>query len=108
MDRLRCLQVFAEVARSQSFVRAAWKLSVSKATVTKNVAWLENSMGSQLLNRSSKQVTLTDAEGNNAMMLAAEAGHAAIVSALLALQRLLRLLPLLPMAPPPRRWRTTS
>lgn len=61
MDRLRCLQVFAEVARSQSFVRAAWKLSVSKATVTKNVAWLENSMGSQLLNRSSKQVTLTDA-----------------------------------------------
>jgi DNA-binding transcriptional LysR family regulator len=36
-------------------------LSVSKATVTKNVAWLENSMGSQLLNRSSKQVTLTDA-----------------------------------------------
>ncbi len=61
MDRLRCLQVFAEVARSQSFVRAAWKLSISKATVTKNVAWLEGSMGSQLLNRNSKQVTLTDA-----------------------------------------------
>lgn len=61
MDRLRCLQVFSEVARSQSFVRAAWKLSISKATVTKHVAWLENSMGSQLLNRNSKQVTLTDA-----------------------------------------------
>lgn len=61
MDRLRCLQVFAEVARSQSFVRAAWKLSISKATVTKHVAWLENSMASQLLNRSSKQVTLTEA-----------------------------------------------
>ena len=61
MDRLRCLQVFSEVVRSQSFVRAAWKLSISKATVTKNVAWLENSMGSQLLNRNSKQVTLTDA-----------------------------------------------
>ena len=61
MDRLRCLQVFSEVARSQSFVRAAWKLSISKATVTKNVAWLENSMGSVLLNRNSKQVTLTDA-----------------------------------------------
>lgn len=61
MDRLRCLQVFAEVARSQSFVRAAWRLSISKATVTKHVAWLENSMGSQLLNRNSKQVTLTDA-----------------------------------------------
>ncbi len=61
MDRLRCLQVFSEVARSQSFVRAAWKLAISKATVTKHVAWLENSMGSQLLNRNSKQVTLTDA-----------------------------------------------
>jgi len=61
MDRLRCLQVFTEVARSQSFVRAALRLSISKATVTKHVAWLENSMGSQLLNRNSKQVTLTDA-----------------------------------------------
>lgn len=61
MDRLRCLQVFSEVARSQSFVRAAWKLSLSKATVTKHVAWLESSMGSRLLNRNSKQVTLTEA-----------------------------------------------
>jgi DNA-binding transcriptional LysR family regulator len=61
MDRLRCLQVFTEVARSQSFVRAANRLSISKATVTKHVAWLENSIGSQLLNRNSKQVKLTDA-----------------------------------------------
>lgn len=61
MDRLRCLQVFAEVARCRSFVRAARQLSLSKATVTKHVAWLEASMGSQLLNRSSKQVTLTEA-----------------------------------------------
>ncbi len=61
MDRLRCLQVFAEVARCRSFVRAAWQLHLSKATVTKHVAWIENSVGSQLLNRSSKQVTLTEA-----------------------------------------------
>lgn len=61
MDRLRCLQIFAEVARSRSFVRAAWQLSVSKATVTKHVAWLENTVGSQLLNRNSKQVSLTEA-----------------------------------------------
>lgn len=60
MDRLRCLQIFAEVARCRSFVRAAWQLSVSKGTVTKHVAWLETSMGSQLLNRNSKQVTLTE------------------------------------------------
>ena len=61
MDRLRCLQVFSEVARCRSFVRAAWQLSLSKATVTKHVAWLESSMGSQLLHRTSKQVTLTEA-----------------------------------------------
>lgn len=61
MDRLRSLEIFAEVARCRSFVRAAWQLSLSKATVTKHVAWLEASVGSQLLNRSSKQVTLTEA-----------------------------------------------
>lgn len=61
MDRLRCLEMFAEVARCRSFVRAAWQLSVSKATVTKHVAWLEGNIGSLLLNRSNKQVTLTEA-----------------------------------------------
>lgn len=61
MDRLRCLQIFAEVSRCRSFVRAAWQLSLSKGTVTKHVAWLETSMGSQLLHRTSKQVTLTEA-----------------------------------------------
>lgn len=61
MDRLRALQIFSEVARCRSFVRAAWQLSLSKGTVTKHVAWLEMTLGSQLLNRNSKQVTLTDA-----------------------------------------------
>jgi DNA-binding transcriptional LysR family regulator len=61
MDRFRCLQIFAEVARCRSFVRAAWQMQLSKATVTKSVAWLETSVGSQLLNRGSKQVTLTEA-----------------------------------------------
>ena len=61
MDRLRCLKIFSEVARCGSFVRAATQLSVSKATVTKHVAMLEASMGAQLINRSSKQMGLTDA-----------------------------------------------
>lgn len=60
MDRLKCLQVFLEVARSGSFVRAAAKLSLSKATVTKSVAWLESGVGAQLLSRSSRQVVLTE------------------------------------------------
>jgi DNA-binding transcriptional LysR family regulator len=37
------------------------QLSVSRATVTKHVAWLEASMGAQLLKRTSKQVVLTEA-----------------------------------------------
>ncbi|WP_198968838.1 LysR family transcriptional regulator [Xylophilus sp. ASV27] len=61
MDRLRCLQVFTEVVRCGSFVRAATQLSLSKATITKHVAWLEASMGAQLLKRSSRQVALTEA-----------------------------------------------
>ena len=61
MDRLRCLQVFTEVVRGGSFMRAALQLSISKATVTKHVAWLEGSMGAQLLKRTSKQVALTEA-----------------------------------------------
>ena len=61
MDRLSCLHVFSEVARCRSFVRAAWQLSLSKGTVTKQVAWLETRVGSQLLNRNSKQVTVTEA-----------------------------------------------
>ena len=61
MDRLRCLQVFSVVARGGSFVRAAQQLALSKATVTKQVAWLEETMGVQLLNRTTKQVALTEA-----------------------------------------------
>ncbi|MGI4777223.1 MAG: LysR substrate-binding domain-containing protein [Janthinobacterium lividum] len=61
MDRLRCLQIFTEVARCGSFVRAAMNLSLSPATITKHVAWLETSMGAQLLKRTSKQVALTEA-----------------------------------------------
>ena len=61
MDRLRSLQVFTEVARCGSFSRAAMQLSLSKATVTKQVAALEADMGAQLLKRSSRQVALTEA-----------------------------------------------
>ena len=60
MDRLRALQIFSEVARQGSFVRASMLLSVSKATITKHVAWLEESLGAQLLKRNSKQVALTE------------------------------------------------
>jgi len=61
MDRLRCLQVFVEVARDGSFTGAARRLGMSKASVTKHVAWLEHSLRARLLNRTTKQVGLTEA-----------------------------------------------
>lgn len=61
MDRLRCIEVFSEVARGLSFTAAAERLGMAKGTVTKHVAWLEASFGVQLLTRTTKQVRLTDA-----------------------------------------------
>lgn len=61
MDRLRCIEVFGEVARGLSFTAAAERLGMAKGNVTKHVAWLEASLGVQLLTRTTKQVRLTDA-----------------------------------------------
>jgi DNA-binding transcriptional LysR family regulator len=61
MDRLRCIEVFVEVARDGSFTAAARRLGMSKAGVTKHVAWLERSLGVTLLNRTTKHVGLTEA-----------------------------------------------
>jgi len=61
MDRLRCLQVFGEVVRCGSFAGAARHLGISRAGVTKHIAFLENTLGARLLNRTTKQVGLTAA-----------------------------------------------
>lgn len=61
MDRLRALEIFAEVARGRSFTAAAQRLGMAKGNVTKHVAWLEKLLGAQLLNRTTKSVSLTEA-----------------------------------------------
>src|SRR3989442_13265310 len=61
MDRLRTVQVFLEVARCGSFAGAARHLGMSKASVTKQIAALERLLGARLLNRTTKQVGLTEA-----------------------------------------------
>jgi DNA-binding transcriptional LysR family regulator len=66
VDRLRCIEVFVEVARDGSFTSAARRLGISKAATTKHVAWLERSLGARLLNRTTKHVALTEA-GAHAM-----------------------------------------
>lgn len=55
------MEIFIEVARDGSFSGAARRLRISKASVTKHVAWLEKSFGARLLNRTTKHVSLTEA-----------------------------------------------
>lgn len=61
MDELACLRMFLEVARRNSFAGAAQHFGVSRATCTKQVAWLERSLGVKLLNRTTRQLGLTRA-----------------------------------------------
>jgi DNA-binding transcriptional LysR family regulator len=61
MDRLRAIEIFSEVARGRSFTGAAARLGMAKGNVTKHVAWLEALLGAQLLTRTTKSVSLTEA-----------------------------------------------
>jgi DNA-binding transcriptional LysR family regulator len=64
MDRLRAIEIFTEVAKSKSFTAAAERLGVSKGNVTKHIQWLEETFGAQLLTRTTKTVSLTEAGQN--------------------------------------------
>lgn len=61
MDRLTALQVFAEVAATGNFTAAADHLDMSRPMVTRYVNELEQWLGSRLLQRTTRRVTLTDA-----------------------------------------------
>lgn len=60
MDKLKAIEVFIEVAQGLSFSGAAQRLGMAKGNVTKHVAWLEQSLGVQLLTRTTKSVSLTE------------------------------------------------
>lgn len=60
MDRLRCVEVFIAVAQGKSFSGAAQRLGMANGNVTKHVAWLEKSLGVQLLKRSTRSVSVTE------------------------------------------------
>ena len=61
MDRLRALEVFVTVVAQDSFARAAEVLDTSPANVTRYVNDLESHLGTRLLNRSSRKLSLTEA-----------------------------------------------
>lgn len=98
MDRLADLAdlaVFARVAELRSFTAAARALGLSKSAVSKQIARLEARLGAPLLQRTTRQLTLTETgravEGHAARLVAeAEAAEEAAQDLLAAPRGLLR------------------
>ncbi|WP_415911380.1 LysR family transcriptional regulator [Neptuniibacter sp. QD37_11] len=59
MDRITCMQVFTVVVKEKGFSAAARKLGISKVQVSNYIAQLETELGVRLLNRTTRQVSLT-------------------------------------------------
>jgi DNA-binding transcriptional LysR family regulator len=61
MDRIDAMQAFVAAADLEGFAPAARKLGLSPSAVTRLIAALEERLGARLLQRTTRQVTLTDA-----------------------------------------------
>jgi len=61
MDELAGIRMFVRVVEGGSFVAAARGLGLSKSVITKRVKELEDRLKAQLLVRSTRRLTLTDA-----------------------------------------------
>jgi len=60
MGVLTWMETFAAVVKSGSFTKAAEQLGISKSFVSKQVSQLENNLGTRLLHRSTRKLSLTD------------------------------------------------
>jgi DNA-binding transcriptional LysR family regulator len=60
MDTLLSMKVFRQVVESGSFVAAAERLSLSTAMTSKHLMHLEKHLGTRLLHRSSRSLSLTE------------------------------------------------
>src|SRR5437879_7925479 len=60
MDRIDAMQAFVAVADLKGFAPAARKLGLSPSGVTRLIAALEQRLGARLLQRTTRQVALTD------------------------------------------------
>lgn len=60
IDRFRLIETFVSVASLGSFSSAAEELGMSRAAVSKHITDLETFLGSRLLNRSTRKVSLTE------------------------------------------------
>jgi DNA-binding transcriptional LysR family regulator len=60
MDRLQSMRVFSKVVEQGGFARAAQVMELSNAVVTRHVADLESHLGTRLLNRTTRKLSLTE------------------------------------------------
>ena len=60
MDRLSAMEVFTNVVEFEGFSAAASHLGISRASVSKQVIQLEESLGASLLNRTTRRVSVTE------------------------------------------------
>ena len=60
MDQLKAMEIFVEVARQRSFSAAGKQLGISRALVSKLIMQLEAELGTRLLHRSTREVSLTE------------------------------------------------
>lgn len=63
MDTIRCMTTFVAVAAQKSFTAGAKQLGISTKVASKYVQQLEERLGAQLFNRTTRSVTLTDIGG---------------------------------------------
>jgi len=61
MDRLDAIKIFVRVVESGSFSAVARELGVGQPAVSKQLASLEAHLGAQLLMRTSRNLSLTEA-----------------------------------------------
>ena len=60
MDRLISMKVFAKIVEQGSFAKAGHALDMSNAVVTRHMADLEQHLGTRLLNRTTRRLSLTE------------------------------------------------
>ncbi|RPE77274.1 LysR family transcriptional regulator [Vulcaniibacterium tengchongense] len=61
MDRFRAMQVFRSVAEARGFSAAAGRLGTTHSSVSRTVRQLETELGTRLVNRNTRRLTLTGA-----------------------------------------------
>lgn len=96
MDILRSLHVFQHVATTKSFTVAAQQMGITPTMTTRHIKNIEKYVGSRLLNRTSRKVSLTEAgelylARINPLLEGLEEAHSMVTDSTLAPQGTLKI-----------------